>query len=60
MQQLLKARELETKAFLVACMEALAADPDAFLALLTPYWPAPAPRGRPWPKAEASDAETIG
>jgi hypothetical protein len=40
-------RDLEMRAFIVACQVALAADPDGFLATLAPHWPPPKPRGRP-------------
>jgi hypothetical protein len=40
-------RDLEMTSFIVACLLALAADPDLFLAGLRPYWPRPKPRGRP-------------
>ena len=45
--KVLSDRELEMRAFIVACLAALAADPDRFLATLAPHWPAPKPRGRP-------------
>lgn len=45
----------EIRGFVVACMNALGAEPDAFLAQLAEHWPAPKPRGRP-PKA-AADGE---
>lgn len=40
-------RGLEMQAFIVACLIALAADPDRFVATVHPYWPAARPRGRP-------------
>jgi hypothetical protein len=43
----LAARGREMQAFVVACLVALAADPDGFLAALAPYWPAPKLLGRP-------------
>ncbi|MEU9072382.1 hypothetical protein AB0D60_36535 [Streptomyces sp. NPDC048306] len=33
--------------FLVACLNALVANPDGFLEQLTGHWPAEKPRGRP-------------
>ncbi|UXY32044.1 hypothetical protein [Streptomyces sp. HUAS TT20] len=43
----LKARDRETKAFVVACLNALVADPDGFLERLDKHWPVQTPRGRP-------------
>lgn len=40
-------RGKEMQAFITACLRALDADPDGFLAVLTEHWPAPKPRGRP-------------
>jgi hypothetical protein len=40
-------RGLEMQAFIVACLIALAADPDRFVATVRPYWPPVKPRGRP-------------
>ena len=45
--RVLDRRKLQMRAFIVACLTALAADPDKFLATLAPHWPAPKPRGRP-------------
>ena len=45
--KVLSDRELEMRAFIVACLAALAADPDGLLAMLAPHWPPPKPRGRP-------------
>lgn len=56
-KNLLAAHGLETKAFVVACMRALDDEPGTFLAQLAPHWPAPAPRGRPWPETSAPDAD---
>lgn len=46
-QEELTSRNHETKAFVVACLKALVADPDGFLAHLAEHWPAETPRGRP-------------
>ncbi|WP_211265823.1 hypothetical protein [Actinacidiphila oryziradicis] len=46
-QAVLNARNLEVQAFVVACLSALAATPDQFLAGLKPHWPEQKPRGRP-------------
>jgi hypothetical protein len=46
-QDALRARGRETRGFVVACLAALVADPDAFLDQLTEHWPADKPRGRP-------------
>jgi hypothetical protein len=35
------------EAFIAACLAALAANPDRFLAALARHWPEPRPRGRP-------------
>lgn len=43
----LDSRGLHMRSFVVACLAALRADPDGFLRLLTPHWPADKPRGRP-------------
>lgn len=48
-------RGLERQALVVACLAALVADPDGFLAVLQPHWPPPARRGRP-PARAADDA----
>ena len=45
--QALSDRDREMKAFVVACLSALVADPDSFLELLNEHWPAEKPRGRP-------------
>ncbi|MEU6965109.1 hypothetical protein [Streptomyces chrestomyceticus] len=37
----------EMRAFVVACLAALVADPDRFLAQLDEHWPEEKPRGRP-------------
>ncbi|MFI6771171.1 hypothetical protein [Streptomyces sp. NPDC050355] len=49
-QAALAARDLEVRAFVVACLNALVADPDQFLSELGTHWPERKPRGRP-PKA---------
>ncbi len=46
-QEALAVRDREMRAFVVACLTALAADPDRLLDLLGPYWPARKRRGRP-------------
>lgn len=46
-QAALAVRGREIGAFVAACLAALAADPDRFLAHLAPHWPAPRPKGRP-------------
>jgi hypothetical protein len=46
-QRVLTERDREMQAFVVACLAALTADPDPFLAQLAVYWPPPKPRGRP-------------
>lgn len=46
-QDALTERGREIGAFLTACLDALAANPDGFLAQLAPHWPDPKPRGRP-------------
>ncbi|MFM9499874.1 hypothetical protein ACKI1Q_40620 [Streptomyces galilaeus] len=45
--QELSDRDREMKAFVVACLSALVADPDGFLEQLNEHWPAEKPRGRP-------------
>jgi hypothetical protein len=45
----LRSHDREMRAFVVACLTALVADPDATLAQLDEYWPSRKPRGRPWP-----------
>jgi hypothetical protein len=44
-QEALRGREMQ--AFVVACLTALTADPDGFLARLEDHWPARKPLGRP-------------
>lgn len=44
--RVLSERDLEMRAAIVACLTALAADPDGFVATLAPHWPPPKPRGR--------------
>jgi hypothetical protein len=46
-EEILKAQGVQMRAFVVACLKALAADPEAFLAGLAGHWPAPKGRGRP-------------
>lgn len=43
----LERRDREMTAFVTACLTAVSADPDGFLSVLEPYWPAPTPMGRP-------------
>jgi hypothetical protein len=45
--RVLDGRNLQMRSFIVACLTALAADPDGFLATLGPHWPTPRPHGRP-------------
>ncbi|MEV5784564.1 hypothetical protein AB0L42_26675 [Streptomyces sp. NPDC052287] len=52
-QDALGQRGRETKAFVVACLNALVADPDAFLEHLAEHWPAESRRGRPPRKTPA-------
>ena len=44
-QQALDGRKMDD--FLRACLRALRADPEVFLASLEAHWPPPRPRGRP-------------
>ncbi|MGY4973490.1 hypothetical protein ACWGCC_30485 [Streptomyces nigrescens] len=46
-QAVLNARELEVRAFVVACLTALVADPDRVIDELGEHWPEKKPRGRP-------------
>jgi hypothetical protein len=55
--KVLAARELEMRGFIVACLAALAADPDGLLAMLAPHWPPPKPRGRPRGQRRQADPE---
>ncbi|MGW1619941.1 hypothetical protein [Streptomyces sp. NPDC002172] len=43
----LSERSLEVQAFVVACFNALVADPEGFLEELSEHWPDKKPRGRP-------------
>lgn len=45
--QALSDHDREMKAFVVACLTALVADPDSFLAQLDEHWPQKKPLGRP-------------
>ncbi|GHF33311.1 hypothetical protein [Streptomyces fumanus] len=45
--QALNNRGREMQGFVVACLNALVADPDSFLRRLSGHWPAEKPRGRP-------------
>ncbi|WP_070017058.1 hypothetical protein [Streptomyces nanshensis] len=40
-------RDREVRAFIVACLAALVADPDRFLAQLSGHWPEKKPYGKP-------------
>jgi hypothetical protein len=55
----LKERGLEMRGFVVACLAALADDPDALLAHLGKHWPAEKPRGRPR-RSSPSSGHTSG
>ncbi|MFJ4931616.1 hypothetical protein [Streptomyces sp. NPDC088736] len=62
-QEQLGQRGRETKAFVVACLNALVADPDGFLENLAEHWPAETRRGRPpketpAPEPDASAAQS--
>jgi hypothetical protein len=46
-KDVLRERDREIRGFVVACLAALNADPDALLAQLAEHWPADKPRGRP-------------
>lgn len=52
----LAGRGLQMRAFVVACLTALKADPEWFLAVLKPHWPDPKPHrgGRPATKRNES------
>lgn len=56
-QAVLDDRDLQLKAFVVACFLALAAEPDALLPLLAKYWPEPRPLGRPPKKGPPAGGE---
>lgn len=43
----LSERGREVESFIHACLNALNANPDRFLAQLAEHWPEPRPRGRP-------------
>jgi hypothetical protein len=43
----LAARGRGMRGFVTACLAAVVADPDGFLAQLTEHWPPEKPRGRP-------------
>ncbi|MEU0896830.1 hypothetical protein [Streptomyces massasporeus] len=45
--QALGDRDREMQGFVVACLNALVADPDGFLEQLKEHWPSEKPRGRP-------------
>ncbi|MEU0947528.1 hypothetical protein ABZ379_33240 [Streptomyces canus] len=45
--QALSERDREMQGFVVACLNALVAEPDGFLERLKEHWPAEKPRGRP-------------
>jgi hypothetical protein len=46
-KEVLDGRGREIRGFVVACLSALNADPDRFLAQLAEHWPPTKPRGRP-------------
>ena len=46
-QAILDQRDLELRAFITACLSAIAAEPDRMLTLLAEYWPQAKRRGRP-------------
>jgi hypothetical protein len=48
----LEDRGLEIRSFVVACLNALNAEPEEFLRLLDQHWPPAKPRGRPPRPAE--------
>jgi hypothetical protein len=52
--QALNSRGREMQGFVVACLNALIADPDGFLEQLNGHWPAEKPRGRPRKDASPS------
>jgi hypothetical protein len=56
-QALLHARKLQVKGFVIACMRALLADPDRFLAQLNQYWPEKRRAGRPPKRPQSRNAE---
>jgi hypothetical protein len=59
--QALSDRDREMKAFVVACLSALIADPDGFLEQLNEHWPAAKPRGRPRKATSAmADSDETG
>jgi hypothetical protein len=45
--KVLNEQDREMDAFVRACLRLLRDKPTALLALLSPYWPPPKPRGRP-------------
>lgn len=46
-QAVLRERGLEMRAFVTACLVAVAADPDRMLQQLAAHWPDDKPKGRP-------------
>lgn len=58
-QRELAQRGRETKAFVVACLNALISDPDGFLEHLAEHWPADTPRGRPRKATGSEPAEEL-
>lgn len=52
-QDVLDERSLEMRGFFMACLAAVAADPDVLLTHIAQYWPEPKRRGRP-PKTAAN------
>jgi hypothetical protein len=49
---LLRQRGLTAQDFMIACLSALASDPERQIEAVAPYWPEPKPRGRPPKKAD--------
>ncbi|MGP3990800.1 hypothetical protein [Streptomyces sp. 3N207] len=56
-QSALSARDIEIRAFVVACLKALVANPDQFLKVLTGHWPEKKPRGRPRRSSVATEGQ---
>jgi hypothetical protein len=56
---LLARRQREMQAFIVACLGAFNADPDGFLEVVLPHWPAPKPLGRPTKKLSPAKASAV-
>lgn len=54
-QQVLKSEGRQLKGFVIACLRALLANPERFLAHLDGHWPEPKRAGRPPKKQEPGD-----